>query len=125
MPAPDDSEPNPPKETLPDVVGQNVFLARVLLTAQGFRVTVQEVGNPAAAGTVLAMNPSGGQDVEAGSNVVLMVSQGPDPQPRSDGGATSTLSPGAATVPTQQPATVTPSPTRRRGKSLFDVFSGN
>ncbi|WP_416211281.1 penicillin-binding protein [Frankia sp. Cas3] len=125
MPAPDDSEPNPPKEMLPDVVGQNVLLARVLLTAQGFRVTVQQVDNPAAAGTVLAMNPSGGQDVEAGSNVVLMVSQGPDSQPRSDGGATSTLSPGAATVPTQQPATVTPSPTRRRGKSIFDVFSGN
>ncbi|WP_239310993.1 MULTISPECIES: transglycosylase domain-containing protein [unclassified Frankia] len=123
MPAPDDSEPNPPKETLPDVVGQNVVLARALLTAQGFGVTVQEVNNPAPAGTVLAMNPAGGQDVPAGSDVVLMVSQGPDSQPRPDGGGTPAEQP--ATVPPRQPVTATASPAHRRGNSILDIFGGD
>ncbi|KLL12254.1 glycosyl transferase [Protofrankia coriariae] len=76
MPSPDDTQPHPAKKTLPDVVGLDLSLAQQRLTSQGFRVTVQEIWSPFSKGTVLAMNPGGNQEVDEGSEVVLMVSQG-------------------------------------------------
>ncbi len=90
MPSPDGTQPYQMKKMLPDVVGQDVALAQALLTSQGFSVTVQEILSPFSKGMVLAMNPGGNQEVDAGSEVVLMVSQGFALRSQTDGGNTPT-----------------------------------
>jgi len=123
MPVPDDTEPDPPKQLLPDVVGRNVAAARALLTAQGFKVTVQEIIDAAPPGTVLAMDPPGNQEVLAGSNVALTVSQGLGLPPRPDNGDSPVQQPAAG--PAAGPLISPTGPGRRRGDTLFGILGEN
>jgi len=63
---------------VPDVIDSQLDQARLLLTAQGFTVAVEEVvDEDAPVGQVVDQNPSGGEEAPKGSEVRLFVSKGP------------------------------------------------
>jgi membrane peptidoglycan carboxypeptidase len=74
LPAPDDTQAEVPTKKLPNVVGLTRQVAEEVLAREGFRSRV-EPGPVLAgrAGTVIAMNPSAGSEVQLGSEVVLLV----------------------------------------------------
>jgi membrane peptidoglycan carboxypeptidase len=74
LPPPDNTQPQPPQATVPNVVGQPLTGAQPALAAAGFQVTAQptlDLLHPA--GTVLAQNPPGGAQAPQGSLVTLSV----------------------------------------------------
>ncbi len=60
---------------VPDVTNTQVDQATSNLKGLGFVVQVQQVDNPAAAGTVVGQNPTGGANADKGSTVTLQVSR--------------------------------------------------
>ena len=67
---------------VPDVIDSPIDQARLLLTAQGFTVAVEEVEDEdAPIGQVVDQNPSGGDEAPKGSEVRLFVSKGPAARP--------------------------------------------
>jgi serine/threonine-protein kinase len=92
---------------VPNLIGQNRTEANITLTTAG--LTLGSVTNePSAqeAGTVIRSDPAAGTDVPSGSQVNLVLSQGPTPSP----------SPSPTAVPTPEPtaeptAPPTPQPT--------------
>jgi serine/threonine-protein kinase len=79
---------------VPNLVGQNRTEANITLTTAG--LTLGSVTNePSAqeAGTVIRSEPAAGTDVPSGSQVNLVLSQGPTPSP----------SPSPTAVPTPEP----------------------
>ncbi len=66
---------------VPDVIGSPVDQARLLLTAQGFTVVVEEVEDEEIpVGEVVDQEPGANQDAPRGSEVKLFVSKGPAPR---------------------------------------------
>jgi membrane peptidoglycan carboxypeptidase len=84
--------PPPAKAKVPDVVGQKVQAAQVVLGQAGLRAEVKEVPNPAPKGQVLAQNPPAGSEVPGGSAVSLLVSSG-------QGGGGNVVLPGVVGLP--------------------------
>jgi serine/threonine-protein kinase len=63
---------------VPDVIGSQLDQARLLLTAQGFTVSVEEVDDEVApVGEVVDQNPDPNDEAPRGSDVKLFVSRGP------------------------------------------------
>lgn len=60
---------------VPDVTSTQVEQATSNLKGLGFDVRVQQVDNPAAAGTVVGQNPTGGSNADKGSTVTLQVAR--------------------------------------------------
>ncbi len=60
---------------VPDVTSTQVSQAQSNLEGLGFEVKIQQVDNPAAVGTVVGQNPSGGQNADKGSVVTLQVAK--------------------------------------------------
>ncbi|CAM3958643.1 Stk1 family PASTA domain-containing Ser/Thr kinase [Tsukamurella ocularis] len=60
---------------VPDVTSTQVSQAEANLKGLGFLVEIQRVDNPAAAGTVVRQNPTGGQNADKGSTVTLQVAR--------------------------------------------------
>ncbi|BDD80269.1 serine/threonine-protein kinase PknB [Tsukamurella pulmonis] len=60
---------------VPDVTSTQVDQASANLKGLGFDVRIQQVENPAATGTVVGQNPSGGATVDKGSTVTLQVAK--------------------------------------------------
>ena len=70
----------PKTKAVPNVVGKNKDAAKAELEQEGFTVTVEENYHEYAdAGVVYTQNPTGNTQAEAGSNVTIYVSLGPDP----------------------------------------------
>jgi beta-lactam-binding protein with PASTA domain/serine/threonine protein kinase len=66
-----------PKVQVPDVAGQPLEQARKVLTDDGFKVVDRpEPNDQVPAGTVIGTDPPTGTEVERGSQVTLVVSQG-------------------------------------------------
>jgi serine/threonine-protein kinase len=66
-----------PKVQVPDVAGQPLEQARKALTDDGFKVVDRaEPNDQVPAGTVIGTDPPTGTEVERGSQVTLVVSQG-------------------------------------------------
>lgn len=63
---------------MPDVTHMMRDQAEKFLRDKGFNVQVDETGNSAPPGTVIAQDPAAGTPVTAGHNVRLTVSKGPD-----------------------------------------------
>ena len=67
---------------VPDVIGSPVEQARLLLTAQGFTVVVEEVvDEEAPVGEVVDQDPGPNDEAPKGSEVTLFVSKGPADRP--------------------------------------------
>ncbi len=67
-----------PKVSVPDVVGQDVDAATTKLEGDDYQFKVETTANEdssQAAGTVLAMNPTAGKEVEKGSTITLTVAK--------------------------------------------------
>ncbi|BDH55096.1 Stk1 family PASTA domain-containing Ser/Thr kinase [Tsukamurella sp. PLM1] len=60
---------------VPDVTNTQVSQAEANLKGLGFDVQIARVDNPAAAGTVVGQNPTGGSNADKGSTVTLQVSR--------------------------------------------------
>ncbi|HXH87279.1 MAG TPA: PASTA domain-containing protein [Gaiellaceae bacterium] len=69
----------PPRETVPDVVGETTEAAVADLTASSFESDVTEAFSDKKAGVVLAQEPAAGANLKEGSSVALTVSKGPEP----------------------------------------------
>ena len=69
----------PPRETVPDVVGEAEAKAVEDLTAAGFKTSVTQVFSEKKAGLVVAQDPKAGATLKEGSSVTLAVSKGPKP----------------------------------------------
>jgi eukaryotic-like serine/threonine-protein kinase len=70
---------------VPDVIGSQVDQARLLLTAQGFTVTEEEVvDEEAPVGEVVDQDPGADDEAPKGSEVRLFVSSGPADRPVPD-----------------------------------------
>jgi eukaryotic-like serine/threonine-protein kinase len=68
----------PGQATIPDVTNLTQSRATKVLKEQGFKVTVQrEPSDTIARGRATRTSPSGGQQIERGSNVTLFISSGP------------------------------------------------
>jgi serine/threonine-protein kinase len=66
---------------VPDVIGSPVDQAKLLLTAQGFTVVVEQVvDEEAPVGEVVDQDPSANDEAPRGSEVRLFVSKGPAPR---------------------------------------------
>ncbi len=66
---------------VPDVIGSQLDQARLLLTAQGFTVVVEEVvDEEAPVGEVVDQDPGANDEAPRGSEVKLFVSKGPAPR---------------------------------------------
>lgn len=65
----------PEQISVPDVTGTPRSQAEANLTGAGFKVTVNEVDNPAAAGTVVGQDPKAGAKADKGSTITLTVSK--------------------------------------------------
>jgi serine/threonine-protein kinase len=69
----------PGQVQVPDVVGDSRQEAEVTLGQAGLRVAIgQEVPDESPAGTVIDQDPAGGQEVDPGSTVTLVLSAGPE-----------------------------------------------
>jgi eukaryotic-like serine/threonine-protein kinase len=66
----------PATAAVPDVVGSSEDDARSALESAGFRVNAVQVFSQQEEGTVVAQNPEGGQDAQAGTEVRINVSKG-------------------------------------------------
>ena len=99
-------EPNtPPVVTVPSVVGLSEAEAASALGAAGLSVAVQRANDPTAPpGTVTASDPAGGAQIEQGSTVTIIVSDGPAPEPTPTPEPTAEPEP----EPTEPPATEPP-----------------
>jgi serine/threonine-protein kinase len=62
---------------IPPVTGDQAAATQALRTEGFTNITVQQVEDPAAAGTVLGTTPAAGQQATAATEIVLRVSQGP------------------------------------------------
>ncbi|GAA1093661.1 Stk1 family PASTA domain-containing Ser/Thr kinase [Tsukamurella spumae] len=60
---------------VPDVTNTQLAQATSNLKGLGFDVDVQQVDNPAAAGTVVGQSPTGGQNADKGSKVTIQVAK--------------------------------------------------
>lgn len=69
----------PPRETVPDVVGQPFDEARADLEDAGLKVERRDAFGDADEGTVLAQDPAGGAKLAEGGTVTLAVSRGREP----------------------------------------------
>jgi beta-lactam-binding protein with PASTA domain len=69
----------PPRETVPDVVGQTESDAIAALTAAGFKADVTQAFSDKKAGIVVSQEPKAGSSLEDGSAVALTVSKGGKP----------------------------------------------
>lgn len=69
----------PPRETVPDVVGETESDARADLTAAGFEAEVTRAFSEKESGLVVAQDPKGGETLREGSSVALTVSRGRRP----------------------------------------------
>jgi beta-lactam-binding protein with PASTA domain len=69
----------PPRETVPDVVGQTESDAVAALTAVGFKADVTQAFSDKKAGIVVAQEPKAGSNLKEGSAVALTVSKGGKP----------------------------------------------
>jgi len=70
------ADPVQPETGLPNVVGQQLALARKVLKAAGFKVTVRFVDHSAPKNQVVAQSPGANSSVPRGSEVTLQVSRG-------------------------------------------------
>ena len=66
----------PATASVPDVVGQSEGDARAALDSAGFKVNAVQVFSQQSEGTVVAQNPTGGQDAQVGTTVRVNVSKG-------------------------------------------------
>ena len=69
----------PPRETVPDVVGQTQEAAVADLTAAKFKADVTQAFSDKQAGVVIAQEPKAGANLKEGSSVALTVSKGQKP----------------------------------------------
>jgi serine/threonine-protein kinase len=69
----------PPRETVPDVVGQTESEAIADLTAAGFKADVTKTFSDKKTGTVVSQEPESGTNLKEGSSVALAVSKGGKP----------------------------------------------
>ncbi len=69
----------PPRETVPNVVGQTESEAVAAVTAAGFKADVTQAFSNKKAGIVVSQEPKGGSNLEDGSVVALTVSKGGKP----------------------------------------------
>jgi beta-lactam-binding protein with PASTA domain len=69
----------PPRETVPDVVGQTRSEAVTALTAAGFKAAVTEAFSDKKAGIVVSQKPEAGAKLDEGGTVALVVSKGGKP----------------------------------------------
>jgi beta-lactam-binding protein with PASTA domain len=67
----------PVKEVVPTVVGEQLAVAQAQIQNANLAVSVIDVTDPKAAGTVIRQDPLGGAKAKQGSTVALVVSQGP------------------------------------------------
>jgi membrane peptidoglycan carboxypeptidase len=90
----------PGTSAVPNVVGMDEGGAEATLEGAGFVVAVTQQEDAAPKGQVVAQNPGGGAEAQAGSTVTIVVSTGPPPKPE------------PTVVPTPVPTVVpTPVPT--------------
>ena len=69
----------PPRETVPDVVGETEAAATADLTDAGFEPEVTRAFSEKKAGIVVSQDPEGGANLKEGSSVALSVSKGSKP----------------------------------------------
>lgn len=69
----------PPRESVPDVVGETESEAVSDLSASSFKSTVTRAFSDKKAGIVVAQDPKGGSNLKEGSSVALVVSKGAKP----------------------------------------------
>jgi beta-lactam-binding protein with PASTA domain len=69
----------PPRETVPDVVGETESAATAHLTDAGFETVVTKEFSDRKAGVVVSQEPEGGADLKEGASVSLVVSKGGEP----------------------------------------------
>jgi eukaryotic-like serine/threonine-protein kinase len=69
----------PPRETVPDVVGQTESEAVAALTEAGFKADVTQAFSDKKAGIVVSQEPQAGSNLNEGSAVALTVSKGGKP----------------------------------------------
>jgi len=69
----------PPRETVPDVVGETQSQAVAALTAAGFENQVTEAFSDKKAGVVVSQKPAAGAKLDEGGTVTLVVSKGGKP----------------------------------------------
>lgn len=69
----------PPRETVPDVVGQTAAAAVADLTAAKFKSNLTQAFSDKKAGTVVRQEPAAGANLKEGSSVALTVSKGRKP----------------------------------------------
>ena len=69
----------PPRETVPDVVGETESEAIADLTGAGFETEVTKEFSDKKAGIVVSQEPKGGANLKEGSSVSLVVSKGSEP----------------------------------------------
>ena len=69
----------PPRETVPDVVGETESAAIADLTAAGFKANVTRAFSEKKAGLVLSQEPESGTRLKEGSSVALTASRGAKP----------------------------------------------
>ena len=100
---------------VPDVVGTTSSEATATLQAAGLKVNVVGVPSSEPSGTVVAQNPTAGQEAPAGSTVRLNVAQAPG----TTTGETTTQPP--ATTTTQPPATAPATVPEAVGEELADA----
>lgn len=72
---------SPETSPVPDVTGKRVQQARTQLEGAGFRVgeVQQEFSDEEPAGRVISQDPEAGNEAEAGEQIDLVVSRGPEP----------------------------------------------
>jgi beta-lactam-binding protein with PASTA domain len=69
----------PPRETVPDVVGETEAAATADLTAAGFKAEVTRAFSDKKVGIVASQDPDAGANLKEGSSVALTVSKGSKP----------------------------------------------
>jgi eukaryotic-like serine/threonine-protein kinase len=65
-------------KTVPDVVGQPLELAVSRLQDEGFKTDISQGNDEAEPGTIFRQDPAGGDEAEEGSDVQIVVSEGPE-----------------------------------------------
>ena len=92
-------------ESVPDVVGKSEQEATELIEDAGFKVsTVPDNATVAEKGTVLQQNPKGGQELDKGSTITLVVSTY-EPPPSESPSPTESASPSPSATPSPTPTT--------------------
>lgn len=91
--------------TVPDVVGTTSSEATATLRDEGLTANLVSVPSDRAPGTVIAQNPSSGEEVAEGSSVRLNVAETAKPAPTTTEAETTTA-PTTTAAPEPEPATV-------------------